>query len=54
MGGEGVPNIAGIVKVDDYTVEVTVKGFSAPAVYSILGIDVAPMHYYGDTAKYGL
>ena len=52
MGGEGVPNIAGIVKVDDYTVEVTVKGFSAPAVYSILGIQVSPLHYYGDAAKY--
>ena len=52
MGGTGVPNIAGIVKLDDYTVEVTVNGFSAPAVYSILGIHVTPMHYYGDVAKY--
>lgn len=52
MGGEGVPNIAGIKKVDDYTVEVTVNGYSAPAVYSILGIPVTPLHYYGDAAKY--
>lgn len=52
MGGKGVPNISGIVKVDKYTVEVTVKGFSAPAVYSILGIPVTPLHYYGDSAKY--
>ncbi len=52
MGGTGVPNITGIVKVDPYTVEVTVKGFSAPAVYSILGIPVTPLHYYGDAAKY--
>ncbi|MBN1371263.1 MAG: hypothetical protein JW987_04825 [Anaerolineaceae bacterium] len=52
MGGEGVPNIAGIKKLDDYTVEVTVNGFSAPAVYSILGINVTPLHYYGDVAKY--
>jgi peptide/nickel transport system substrate-binding protein len=52
MGGEGVPNIAGIVKVDDYTVEVTVNGFSAPAVYSILGINIAPLHYYGDADMY--
>lgn len=52
MGGEGVPNISGIVKVDDYTVEVTVDGFSAPAVYSILGVNVTPLHYYGDVAKY--
>ncbi len=34
----GVPNVRGIVKVDDYTVEVTTKGYEAPAVYSILGI----------------
>ena len=52
MGGTGVPNISGIAKLDDYTVEVTVKGFSAPAVYSILGILVTPLHYYGDVAKY--
>jgi len=52
MGDEGVPNISGIVKVDDYTVEVTVNGFSAPAVYSILGIEATPLHYYGDVEKY--
>ncbi len=52
MGGKGVPNISGIVKVDDYTVEVTTNGYSAPAVYSILGIQVTPLHYYGDVAKY--
>jgi len=52
MGGKGVPNIAGIKKIDDYTVEVTTNGYEAPAVYSILGIQVAPMHYYGDPAKY--
>ncbi len=48
----GVPNITGIKKLDDYTVSVTVKGFSAPAVYQIFGITVAPLHYYGDTALY--
>lgn len=52
MGGKGVPNITGIVKVDDYTVEVTTNGYEAPAVYSILGIPVTPLHYYGDVAKY--
>ena len=48
----GVPSIAGIKKVDDYTVSVTVKGFSAPAVYSIFGMSIAPLHYYGDKAQY--
>ena len=52
MGGEGVPNIAGIKKLDDYTVQVTINGFSAPAVYSILGQSITPLHYYGDPAKY--
>ena len=52
MGDEGVPNISGIKKLDDYTVEVTTNGYEAPAVYSILGIPVTPLHYYGDRAKY--
>ena len=52
MGGEGVPNIAGIKKLDDYTVQVTVKGYSAPAIYSILGLQITPLHYYGDVDKY--
>lgn len=47
-----VPNITGIKRVDDYTLEVQVHGFSAPAVYSILGLQIAPMHYYGDPAQY--
>ena len=44
----GVPNISGIKKLDQYTVEVKVKGFAAPAVYSILGLSITPKHYYGD------
>ena len=52
MGGAGVPNISGITKLDDYTVQVVLNGFDAAAVYSILGIQVTPLHYYGDAAKY--
>ncbi|MEL7590222.1 MAG: ABC transporter substrate-binding protein [Anaerolineaceae bacterium] len=52
MGGTGVPNIAGIKKLDQYTVEVTTNGYEAPAVYSILGIQITPLHYYGDAALY--
>ena len=52
MGGEGVKSISGITRVDDYTVEILVNGYSAPAVYSILGITIAPLHYYGDVAQY--
>ncbi len=52
MGGEGVPNIAGIKKLDDYTVEVKTNGYEAPAVYTILGVSITPLHYYGDEALY--
>lgn len=52
MGGQGVPNITGIEKIDDYTVAVQTIGYEAPAVYSIQGIQVAPLHYYGDVAQY--
>jgi peptide/nickel transport system substrate-binding protein len=52
MGDKGVPNISGIKKLDDYTVEVTTNGFEAPAVYSILGINVTPLHYYGNVDMY--
>ncbi len=51
-GGEEVPNITGIQKLDEYTVSVTTNGYEAPAVYSILGISIAPMHYYGDPELY--
>ena len=52
MGEGGVPNITGIKKIDDYTVEVTTTGYEAPAVYTILGLNITPLHYYGDVAKY--
>ena len=51
-GGEEVPNIEGIQKIDDYTVQIQVSGYEAPAVYSILGIPITPLHYYGDPSKY--
>ena len=51
MGDEGVPNISGIQKVDDYTVSITTNGFSVTTIYN-LGIRVAPMHYYGDESLY--
>jgi len=52
MGDTKITSISGIKMLDDYTVEVTVKGYSAPAVYSILGITITPMHYYGDVEKW--
>lgn len=52
MAGKGVKSIEGIKKLDDYTVEVTLEGFSAPAVYSVLGAYITPLHYYGDKAQF--
>ncbi len=51
MGGESVPNIKGIKKLSDTEVEITVQGFDAPAIYQ-LGVEVAPLHYYGDIDLY--
>ncbi len=51
-GATEVPNITGIKKIDQQTVEVTTYGFDAKAIYNICGIDVAPMHYYGNEADY--
>ncbi len=48
----GFPNIEGIKKVDDYTVTITMNGFQAPAIYNVMDIRIAPLHYYGDPAQY--
>jgi len=48
----GVKTISGIKKLDDYTVEVKTNGYSAPAVYSICGLQITPMHYYGDKSQW--
>ena len=49
--GESAPNIAGIVRTGDYSMTVTTSEFDATFIYQ-LGIPVAPLHYYGDTAQY--
>lgn len=46
--GQKVPNIAGIKRIDDYTVEVTTEGYAANAVYQIGSATITPRHYYGD------
>lgn len=50
--GGGVPNVTGVKKLDDYTVEITTSGYEAPAVYTLLNLRIHPLHYYGDPAKY--
>ena len=48
----GIKSVSGITKVDNYTIEVKTNGYSAPAVYSICGLNITPMHYYGDEKQW--
>ena len=49
--GKSAANIAGIQKTGDYSLKVTLTEVDATAIYN-LGVTVAPLHYYGDKAKY--
>ena len=49
--GSSADHIEGIQKTGDYSVRVTLTDVDATAIYQ-LAIQVAPMHYYGDTSKY--
>ena len=51
LGEGGIANIAGIKKLSDTQVEVTIAGLDASAIYK-LGVQVTPLHYYGDEALY--
>jgi peptide/nickel transport system substrate-binding protein len=46
-----IPNISGIQKLDQSTVTIEVEGFEPARIYTF-GIPVAPLHYYGNAAKY--
>ena len=49
--GAGAPNIEGIKKTGDHSLEITVEGIDPTFIYQ-LTLSVAPMHYYGDVAMY--
>ncbi|MDR3275951.1 MAG: ABC transporter substrate-binding protein [Treponema sp.] len=49
--GELIDYVAGIKKIDQYTVEFTISGYNAAAIYR-LGFQPAPLHYYGSEALY--
>ncbi|MBR0086265.1 MAG: ABC transporter substrate-binding protein [Lachnospiraceae bacterium] len=46
-----VASIEGIQKTGDYSMRVVLTEVDATAIYS-LGVTIAPLHYYGETAKY--
>ncbi len=50
--GEEVPKIEGIKRVDDYTIQIKTTGFEASAAYTLFGIPIVPLHYYGDLDNY--
>ena len=49
--GESAANISGIVKTGDNTLKITTTQVDATAIYQF-AVAIAPLHYYGDTAKY--
>ncbi|MDO4633514.1 MAG: ABC transporter substrate-binding protein [Eubacteriales bacterium] len=49
--GDSVDYVSGIEKLGDYEVKVTLDEIDAAAIYQ-LGVQIAPMHYYGDASKY--
>ncbi|MCR4781250.1 MAG: ABC transporter substrate-binding protein [Lachnospiraceae bacterium] len=49
--GDTVDHIEGIKKVSKNEVKVTLDKVDATAIYQF-GVDVTPLHYYGETSKY--
>jgi len=49
--GDTAASIAGIKMVDNYNLTIKMTKFDATAIYQV-GITVAPLHYYGDAAKF--
>ncbi|MBQ1362135.1 MAG: ABC transporter substrate-binding protein [Oscillospiraceae bacterium] len=49
--GNSAPNISGIQRTGDYSLRIVATEVDATLIYQ-LALPLAPMHYYGDTAKY--
>lgn len=49
--GTSAPNISGITRVDDYTVNVHTTTIDA-TMLSSMGVAISPLHYYGDEESY--
>ena len=49
--GDSAPNITGIQKTGDNTLRIVATKVAANMIYQ-LGINIAPMHYYGDASLY--
>ncbi len=51
LSGEAT-SVEGIQRVDDYTMTLTTDGYSVTTIYDIIGVPVAPVHWYGDASLY--
>ena len=49
--GESAPNISGIRKTGDFSLRIVATEVDATMLYQ-MALPIAPMHYYGDSAKY--
>ena len=49
--GDNAPNVKGLTRVDDYTVNIHMTQYDATAIYNV-GLFLAPLHYYGDPDAY--
>ncbi|GHU42784.1 hypothetical protein FACS1894111_07270 [Clostridia bacterium] len=49
-GGENVPDVSGIVKLDDLTVQVTADGVDPTLEVQLGQMPIMPKHYYGEKA----
>ena len=50
--GESAPSITGVQKTGDNSLRIVLTKVDATAIYSLAGIYVSPLHYYGDKAQY--
>ena len=50
--GESAPSITGVQKTGDNSLRIVLTKVDATAIYSLAGIYVSPLHYYGDKALY--
>ena len=44
--------VKGLVRLDDFSLELTVTAFTEADLYTLCGLDIVPLHYYGDEALY--
>jgi peptide/nickel transport system substrate-binding protein len=50
--GQTADFIEGIQKTGDYSVSITMSEYNTRAIYSLGGLPIAPLHYYGDAYQY--